>query len=84
MVECLVAELADVGLSLNTSTIKLFSTEDLDMPMFIDVADGVVEVVHGLDAHKYLGRMIPGDLKSRSEVEFASRLAAAWGRFHKH
>ena len=38
----------------------------------------------GSTVHKYLGRHIPGDLKTRGELEFAHRLAAAWGKFHKH
>ena len=80
MMEKLMAELAEVGLSPNTDKTKIMTT----MPLYVDVADGMVEVLTGSTVHKYLGRHIPGDLKTRGEVEFAHRLAAAWGKFRKH
>lgn len=31
-----------------------------------------------------MGRRSPGNLARRGQVEFANRLACAWGKFHKH
>jgi len=63
---------------------KIITTVDLDAPMFVDVAGGMVEVLFGDAVHKYLGRHISGDLRQRSKVEFSHRIAAAWAKFHKH
>jgi len=37
MVECLVEELAPVGLAFNTSKTKILKTENLNEPMFLDI-----------------------------------------------
>ena len=84
MVELLVCELEIVGLSLNTSKTNFFTTEALELPLIVEVANGMVEVLTQRTEHKYLGRHIPGDLQARSTVELDHRVAAAWGRFHKH
>ena len=34
--------------------------------------------------HKYLGRLLPGNLENRSETEIQHRLQSAWYNFHKH
>ena len=65
MVELLSEELAAVGLDLNAGKTKFLTTDTLDTPLFIDVADGMVEVLHGDAVHKHLGRHICGDLKQR-------------------
>ena len=44
----------------------------------------MVEVLLGVSVHKYLGRHLCGDMKNRSTTEFMHRVAAAWGKFHKH
>ena len=77
MIEALVVELAHVGLSLNTSKTKIFSTAALGAPTFIDVAGGMVEVLTGRDVHKYLGRQISGDPKLKSNIEFSSTVAGS-------
>ena len=84
MLELLVKELGEVGLALNTNKTKICTTEQLQVPMYIEVAGGMVEVLTGDYFHKYLGRHIPGDLAKRGSIEFSHRVAAAWGKFHKH
>ena len=54
MLELLVTQLGKVGLSLNTSKTKFFTTEEMPVPMYVDVASGMVEVLMGRDTHKYL------------------------------
>jgi hypothetical protein len=84
MLEALVAELEHVGLSLNTSKTKMFTTEALQTPLLVDISSGMVEALSGKDSHKYLGRKVPGELRLRNEIEYNNRIAAAWGSFHKH
>ncbi|CAE8618526.1 unnamed protein product [Polarella glacialis] len=84
MIELLCEELANIGLHLNTSKTKLFTTTSIDKPLFIDIAGGMVEVLTGTDFHKYLGRHLTGNLGIRSTAEFAHRVQCAWGKFHKH
>ncbi|CAE8637533.1 unnamed protein product [Polarella glacialis] len=84
MIELLCEELANIGLHLNTSETKLFTTTSLDKPLFIDIAGGMVEVLTGTDFHKYLGRHLTGNFGIRSAAEFAHRMQCAWGKFHKH
>ena len=84
MLEILNEELDAIGLSLNASKTKVFTTTALHEPLYIDVAGGMVEVLLGDSVHKYLGRHLCGDMKNRSTTEFMHRVAAAWGKFHKH
>ena len=84
MVEMLVDELSAIGLALNASKTKILTTEPLSTPLYIDMADGFVEVLVNEAVRKYLGRRFPGNLARRGQVEFANRLACAWGKFHKH
>ena len=53
IVEMLSLELAAVGLSLNTSKTKLFTTACLDSLMFIEIAGDMVEVMTEDSTHKY-------------------------------
>ena len=84
MLEILTDELAAICVSLNTSKTKILTTVTLEAPMYIDVADGMVEVLFGDAVHRYLGRHISGDLTQRSTSELSRRIASAWGKFHKH
>ena len=47
MVECLVEELAPVGLSLNVSRQKIVTTENLNGPMFLDIGGDMIEFYMG-------------------------------------
>ena len=50
----------------------------------VKVAGSLVEILSGANTHEYLGRLLVGYLKKRSEVELAHRLQIAWGKFHTH
>ena len=53
MVECLGEELAAVGLNLNTSKTKILTTENLNAPIFLDIGDDMIEVMHGRQNHNF-------------------------------
>ena len=49
------------------------------------VIDGeLVDILSGDTAHKYLGRKLCGNLRSRNIFELAHRVQIAWMRFHKN
>lgn len=83
MLEALVQELQAIGLHLNSKKSKILTTSSQG-PMMIEVAGELVEVLYGQVAHKYLGRKIPGDLRSRNSVEVAHRIRCAWAKFCQH
>ena len=84
MVECLVEELAAVGLNLNTSKTKILTTENLNEPMFLDIGGDMIEVLHGGQNHKYLGKKLSGDLRKRAMVDIQHRSQIAWMKFNEH
>ena len=51
---------------------------------FLDVQHEMVEVLSPGASHKYLGRLLSGDLAARSRTEIAHRVKAAWFKFHQH
>ena len=69
MVEMLSEELLAIGLNLNASKTKFFTTVHLESLLYLDVSGGLVEVMFGDNFHKYLGRHIPGNLKQRGSAE---------------
>ena len=44
----------------------------------------MVEVLHATPTHKYLGMLLVGQLKRRSEDEVSHRLQVVWLKFHKY
>ena len=56
MIETLSCELQQVGLQLNAAKSKIFTTEPLEHPMYAEVSQDLVHVLHGEASHKYLGR----------------------------
>ena len=84
MIEVLVDELAALGLQLNATKTKIFTTDRLQTQLSVDIAGDFVEVMVGLASHKYLGHKVPGSLRDRSRVELAHRVQAAWLKFHEH
>eukprot|EP00929_Paragymnodinium_shiwhaense_P046346 TRINITY_DN23593_c0_g1_i6.p1 TRINITY_DN23593_c0_g1~~TRINITY_DN23593_c0_g1_i6.p1 ORF type:complete len:196 (+),score=11.73 TRINITY_DN23593_c0_g1_i6:290-877(+) len=42
-----------------------------------------VELVRSGSSHKYLGKVLPGDLSNRGQRNFNHRLSCAWLRFHQ-
>ena len=84
MVECLVAELAAVGLNLNTSKTKILTTESLKAPMFLAIGGDKIELLHGEQNHKYLGKKLSGDFWTKAMVDIQHRSQIAWMNFHEH
>ena len=79
MIETLSWELRQIGLKLNKG--KIFTTKQLDHPMYVEVSQDLVHVLHEGSSHKYLGRHIPGNLKQRGCVEFPHRKTIRLGIF---
>ena len=84
MIETLSWELHPIGLQLNAAKSKIFTTKQLDHPMYVEVSQDLVHVLHEGSSHKYLGRHIPGNLKQRGCVELHHRTTIAWAKFNKH
>ena len=78
MLELLQNELALIGLNLNSSKTKAFTTENLQQPMFLDISGDLVQVLIGFESHKCIGRTIIGDLPNRSSVGKSFRKQCAW------
>ena len=69
MIETLSWELHQIGWQFNAAKSKIFTTKQFDHPMYVEVSQDLVRVLHEGSSHKYLGRRIPGNLKQRGCVE---------------
>ena len=83
MLEILIDELHGIGLALNPSKTKLFTTFGVDTPTLIEVAGHFLEVVTRQESHKYLGKMLSGNFTERKVADLAYRKKCAWNKFHK-
>ena len=63
---------------------KIFTTKRVDHPMYVEVSQDLVHVLHEGSSHKYLGKHILGNLKQRGCVELHHRKTIAWAKFNKH
>ena len=77
-------ELSAAGLHLNTSKTKILTTATLTGPMSLDVGGGMIEVVHGQETYKYLGKKLPGDLSTRAKDDVKHRTHIAWMKFNQN
>ena len=84
MTQMLQDELAKVGLHLNSAKSKAFTNDTSDVVSHLNIYSEQVEVLGGDGCHRYLGRKVAGNLRNRTEIEFAHRVQMAWGQFHKH
>ena len=84
MMESLVHELSQVGLQLSSSKTKIFTTQALTKPLFVEICGEMVEALTGDQTHKYLGRRLCGSLARRHVVEFNHRVQLARNKFHRH
>eukprot|EP00435_Cladocopium_sp_Y103_P027156 s884_g6.t1 len=84
MLELLLPERASVGIELNALKTKILTNENLKKPCFAEVAGEIIEILYGENQHKYLGKMLTGDMTLRTNVEFEHRLHAAWANFQKY
>ena len=76
--------LHQIGLQLHAAESKIFTTKQLDHPMYVEVSQDLVHVLHEGSSHKYLGRHILGNLKQLGCVELHHRKTIAWAKFNKH
>ena len=87
MLDMLAEELAKVGLTMNSKKCKIFTTSidsvSCCVPLFLDAAGGFIEILRANDSHKYLGCLLPGDLRQRGRANLQYRLRCAWGKFHE-
>ena len=86
MLDCLVEELSAAGLSVNAKKTKVMTTDaeivSDGRPLFIDAGGGMVEVVKHTGTHKYLGRLLSGDLRVRGKCNLEHRSKCAWLKYH--
>jgi len=78
MLEALQNELRNVGLHLNPSKTKAFTSKNNLQPMFLDIAGNFVDVMTNNETHKYLGRKLCAQLSVRSAVQLSFRVQCAW------
>ena len=83
MVDALCAELHRIGLSLNTSKTRVFTTTPIAYLSFIELNSEMVQVVFGIETHMYLGRRLPRNFRCRAQTELSHRSQAAWATFHE-
>jgi hypothetical protein len=50
----------------------------------VEVSGSLEKILQGAATHKYLGGLIVGNLKKKSETEPAHRLQIAWAKFHRN
>ena len=86
MLDILVEELQVMGLELNASKSKIFTTDQNVIrslaPVLVDVGGGFIEIARDGKTHDYLGIKLPGNLLDRGPVIVASRARSAWAKFH--
>ena len=88
MLDSLTEELARVGLQLNAAKTKILTNDEArshdDTPTFVDTAGGMLDLLPAAAVHRYLGRHICGQPRTRGDTELNHRIAQAWGKFHQH
>ena len=81
-------ELTAAGLSINVKKTKMFTngpeSHTSSSASFVELGSQMVEMVQNGASHKYLGRMIGGDLRKRGQRNLEHRLQCAWMKFHEH
>ena len=81
MMENLQEKLAKMGRDMNAVKTRIFTTQPFLAPLYRNVAGDMVEVLTGKNTHKYLGNLVPGDLKQRTQVEYEFALHGPNFRF---
>ena len=88
MTESLTEELRKVGLRLNTNKTKILHTpmeQDENTRLdYVEIGDGLVQILHPDQSHRYLGKMLSMSAELRGSIEFNHRKQQAWIAFHKH
>ena len=76
-------ELLKIGLEMHESKSKILTSFNEDHLDFVDINSLLIEILPQDKGHRYLGRMIASS-DSHGNIELASRVRTAWGKFHKH
>ena len=66
------------------SKTKILTTEPHYSPLYTQVGDLQIEVLHCSTSHRYLGRLLCLDPELRIGTELDNRFKAAWGKFHQN
>ena len=48
---------------------------------FLEIGGDMVEILHGNNTHRFLGRHLPGILENRGDTEIKHRIQAAWMKY---
>ena len=62
----------------NTCRAKILTTENLNELMFLGICGDMINIVHGGQNQKYLGKKLSGDLRTRAMVDLQHQSQIAW------
>ena len=60
------------------------TTENLSEPIFLDIGGDMIEVLHGGQNHKYLGKKLYGDFRKGALVDLQHPSQIACMKFNEH
>jgi len=83
MVEMLIKELASIGLHVNGKKTKIITNASPSYNYF-DISGELVTVLGNNEAHRYLGRLLCGNLSDRAATEIKNRLQNSWYKFSQY
>ena len=63
---------------------QMDSKQEFFEPMFREFGGDMIEVLHGGQNDKYLGKKLSGDLRNRAMVDLQHRTQIAWMKFKEH
>jgi len=63
---------------------QMDSKQEFFEPMFREFGGDMIEVLHGGQNDKYLGKKLSGDLRNRAMVDLQHRSQIAWMKFKEH
>ena len=79
----LIEELASIGLHVNGKKTKIMTNVSPSYNYF-DISGELVTVLGNNETHRYLGRLLCGDLSDRAATEIKNRLQNSWYKFSQH
>ena len=83
MVEMLIEELASIGLHVNGKKTTIMTNVSPSYN-YLDISGEVVTVLGNNETHRYLGRLLCGDLSDRAATEIKNRLQNSLYKFSQH
>ena len=82
MTKLLIKEFSKIGLHLNASKIKILTTDVVHYDL-LEIGGDMVEILHGNNCYRFLGRHLPGVLENKGNVEVNHRIQTSWMKFGK-